>query len=117
MTKRFRNDQIQGDITDILELYKQEIQNFIGTEKGSQPSRPDFGTNVLKYLQMGINQAEPLIKNDIYNGLIKYFPQLGKPYKISIIYSNSDPTKASFLIVYRNKNTELEVVTNAVRVS
>lgn len=115
VSKRFNNSIIQGNITDNLELYRQNINNFLLTDKGSQPSRPDFGTSIRKMLQMGMNRAEPLIRAEIYNGLKKFFPELGKPTLIQIVHNTSDPTKLSFRIVY--KNYDLEVITNGFRAS
>lgn len=50
-----------GEVADGVEDINQCIAIILNTPKGSDPHRPNFGSNILKYIDYPINEAKPNI--------------------------------------------------------
>ena len=58
-----------GQITEGLDAIRQCLDVIITTTKGSDPLRPEFGCDAMKYIDAPINQASPLIVKALLNAI------------------------------------------------
>jgi phage baseplate assembly protein W len=61
-----------GEIVQGIDDIHQCIYIILTTEKGEDPTRPDFGCSALSRLDLPINTAIPMIKADILDSLELY---------------------------------------------
>jgi hypothetical protein len=89
----FRN--INGwfeNVTRTEEAIRQDIRAFIFTNKGERIMRPDFGTNIKKYIFEPNDQIiRDKIIEEISEGINKFFPYV-KLISVNAFTSNNDNT-------------------------
>ena len=53
----------------------QAIRVILGTPRGSDPHRPDFGTNLWRYIDRPVDQAVPHVVREVVEALKKWEPR------------------------------------------
>ncbi|MBF2054700.1 MAG: GPW/gp25 family protein [Candidatus Sericytochromatia bacterium] len=68
---------LEGDgyVTDLADI-GQCIETILTTPKGSQPLRPDFGSDIYRYIDYPINTARPHLVRETVEAIKKWEPRV-----------------------------------------
>lgn len=64
-----------GEILTGLDSINQSIEILLGTAKGSNPVRPDYGVNLYEFLDAPVSRIGEL-KNDILQNITAFIPEV-----------------------------------------
>lgn len=92
-----------GQIVQGKDAIKQAISIIMNTPKRSDPLRPRFGVDTLKYQDKPVNAVLPGLRKEILDALTEFEPRIEK---IKITATTVDG-KCDFKITYQIKNTVL----------
>ncbi len=65
----------QGDVVQGIDDIKQCITIIVTTQKGSDPLRPDFGIDIMSYIDLPMSVVVPKLTNEILVQVAKYEPR------------------------------------------
>ncbi len=65
----------EGEIVEGLYDIEQCIQIILGTPKGSDPHRPEFGSDLFKYIDAPVNIAVPSIIQESVDAILIWEPR------------------------------------------
>lgn len=94
-----------GVIVEGIASIRQCIDLIIRTTKGSDPMRPEFGSNAYLYVDAPLNIAIPNIKKEIYSALELWEPRIKLT---SIKHYLNGVSNVVFEIVYRVKDEDVQ---------
>jgi phage baseplate assembly protein W len=69
-----------GVIAEGIALLRQRIAMVLTTSKGSDPLRPEFGSNIFRYVGAPVNVAIPNIRKEIVQSLAMWMPEIKVNY-------------------------------------
>ena len=98
-----------GETVEGLEDLRQRIKLVLETPKGFDPHRPEFGSNIWRWLDKPLNIAMPNIIAEAYDAIEKWITDF-KPVQVKV--NKADTTgKFSFLIrgIWNGELVEVEV--------
>ncbi|HDW3810958.1 GPW/gp25 family protein [Serratia marcescens] len=61
-------------VTGLADIH-QSIQIILGTPCGADPHRPDFGSNIYRYIDQPVDQALPHVVRETTDALRRYEPR------------------------------------------
>lgn len=61
-----------GEVVQSMEDIKQCIFIILTTQKGTDPTRPDFGCGIYEYIDTPVSTAIPNMKKEIINAIATY---------------------------------------------
>ena len=93
-----------GAVAEGIDAIKQCIDTIIRTTKGSDPLRPDFGSNIYLYQDAPVNVAVPSIKKAIIDSITTYEPRV----KITTISHVIKGSNLIFTIGFKVVDTDLQ---------
>lgn len=87
-----------GVIAEGIAVIRQSIDIIIRTSKGSDPLRPEFGSNIYRYQDTPMNVAVPNIKREIVQSLAMWEPRIKV---MSVTHYFESVSHVIFEITYR----------------
>lgn len=91
-----------GAILEDIDDINQSIKIILETQKGEDPLRPEFGSEIYKYIDYPVNKAIPHIVREIINAINMWEPRIN----ITNINTYTDGSHMKVAIEYKIKNTE-----------
>lgn len=96
-----------GDVAESLQDIRQCIGLIIVTSKGSDPLRPEFGTDIYKLVDKPVNVAAPSIVSEILRGIQLWEPRV----KVNKIVYKVDVEKIYFnmelILLFNGQSAEI----------
>lgn len=86
------------DIDDI----NQSIKIILETPKGHDPLRPEFGSNIYKYIDYPVNKAVPHIVREVMTAVSRWEPRI----EIINVQTYTEEHHMKVLITYKIKDTD-----------
>lgn len=113
----FTPHPISGDIRPITDetAIKRSLSNLIKTRKGTRPFRPDYGSNVYKFLFDSSVFAEDELNRSLYDTILKNEPRIIITQIESKIENNGINIQIDYII--RNVNLPGNIQTTVRRAS
>lgn len=87
----------EGEVVQGLADIQQCIYIILVTQKGTDPTRPNFGCGIYEYIDKPMNIAVPNMKREIVNAINTYEPRV----KIIRILHTVDVSQLTFTIEWK----------------
>lgn len=92
-----------GNAAEGLDDIDQCIKIILMTRKGSNPHRPEFGSDIWQYIDYPINEAVPNIIREAYDAITLWETRV----QINSITAEINESKINFKIDRQIKNTDI----------
>jgi phage baseplate assembly protein W len=73
-----------GQVVEGIEDLKQRIRIVLETPKGFDPHRPEFGSNIWRWIDEPLTVAMPNVIAEAYSAIEKWIPDF-KPTQITVV--------------------------------
>lgn len=92
-----------GEILENLDDIKQSIYIILTTQKGSDPHRPLFGSDIYKYIDNPVNSAVPDIIREATDAIRAWEPRI-EVLSITPTFENEEKSHVKILVEWKVKN-------------
>ncbi len=86
-----------GEVTGLEDL-RQAIAIILRTPRGSDPLRPEFGSNLHLYIDYPVNRARPHLVRETVDALRRWEPRLSE---VSVAVSQAGDAGVKVSVVFR----------------
>jgi phage baseplate assembly protein W len=94
-----------GDVVQGIADIQQCVHIILSTQKGSDPLRPEFGTDILRYLDRPVNEAVPNMIREMMDAVNTWETRV-KITKIEHEIDKTNPGKITFKITWKTALAE-----------
>ena len=108
----FTPHPVTGDIRPVTDetAIRRSIANIIKTPKGSRPFRPDYGTDIKKYLFSNSIFSEYEVNQKIYEAISRFEPRVTVLSVTTKLDNNELKVDANFVIKNTGKTTSFQTL-------